>query len=58
MREAFDRYITDQYIVNEQGDVVDSGNGVAFGVDVASQIRKPAGERERRCLCVLSGLMM
>lgn len=46
VREAFDRYITDQYIVNEQGDVVDSGNGVAFGVDVASQIRKPAGERE------------
>ena len=42
--EEFNRYITRQFIVDEQGEVV--ADGGAFGVNVAAQVKLPAGERE------------
>lgn len=40
----FDRYITEQFVVNERGEKIEGVN--AFGVDVASQIKVAADRRE------------
>lgn len=39
----FDKYITDQLVVNDKGEVIEGEN--AFSVDVASEAKKPIAER-------------
>ncbi len=40
----FDKYIVDQFVVNDMGDKIDGVN--AFGVNVAVEAKKPAAERQ------------
>lgn len=43
--ELYDQHITDSYLVDAQGNKVDS-NVAAFDVNVSEQVKKPAAERE------------
>lgn len=41
--ELYDSHITDSYVINDKGEKIE---GVAFDVNVANEIKKPAAERQ------------